>query len=539
MEDISSVQGMSTILIYNDEGVSLDSFSSIKKAITCYCNALPNNNGLLKEIKEVDSTFLKEEVDWESRSELLVIPGGRDLPYLAMLGPIGMGRIRRFVKICGGKYLGICAGAYFGSDNIYFGHSFEVHHTTTTSITGDRLSLAPYKAIGPINPGEFEYSSENGAKKIEIKTPIGAIKSYYNGGPFFRAIDNRCCTSSDDSLEWEEISRYSIIDEISSIGGRDKGSGGALQVLLLGTHFEFEIGGSEEKKLFSLLLGDLIIGDPSLRSLGMIERLRNCFSAIEFRYFPTIPSTQKYLLNCFNDGDFGTNSDVLVLSDHQTEGHGRKGSGWLSRWGNLQFSLSLSISRTKNIQMIQYLACLAITECLCNGVIVGTRKDAKSVIKDVRIKWPNDIFCCGEKVGGIIVQSMIRGGERGAEAVIIVVGVGINLEHGNNDNPFASLNSKEPFITKESVLKGFLEEFLFLIRRHEEGLEFPFKLYEKRWIHSNQRVFLESEQIMATITGLNEEGFLKAVGDVCDGGRLYLLEPDLLGGLSKGVIQRK
>lgn len=535
---------MSTILIYNDEGVSLDSFNSIKKAITCFCNALPDNNdGLLKEIKVVDSIFLKEEFDWESRSELLVIPGGRDLPYLERLGHVGMGRIRRFVKVCGGKYLGICAGAYFGSDNIYFGDSFEVHHatttTTTTKITGDRLSLAPYKAIGPINPGEFEYNSENGAKKIEIETPIGAIKSYYNGGPLFRAIDKRCCRKSDDYLEWEEICRYSKIDEISSIGGRNKGSGGTLQVLLLGTHFEFEIGGSEEKRLFSLLLGDLINGDPSLRSLGMIERLRICFPAIEFRYFPTIPSTQKYLLNCLNDGDFGTNSDVLVLSDHQTEGHGRKGSGWLSRWGNLQFSLSLTISRTKNIQMIQYLACLAITECLCNDVDVDSRKDAKSVSKDVRIKWPNDIFYCGEKVGGIIVQSKIRGGENGAGAVIIVVGVGINLEHGNNDNSFASLNSKEPFIKKESVLKGFLEDFFFLIRRHEEGLEFPFKLYEKRWIHSNQRVFLESEQIIVTITGLNEEGFLKAVSDVCDGGRLYLLEPDLLGGLSKGVIRRK
>lgn len=498
---------MSKIYIYNDEGVSLDSMSSIKNAVLELISS-----HIHIEIKEINSSFLKDEEDWEIHCSLLIFPGGRDLPYLERLGIEGMERIKKFVKD-GGKYLGICAGAYFGSDNIFFKHDDE------SFISGNRLSLAPYKAIGPIN-SNFQYNSERGAQRIEIKTDIGNIFSYYNGGPVFQVLQNGSCNHY---LEWEEISRYSIMDEISSIGGRKCGK---LHVLLLGTHFEFGKGGKEEFLFFSHLLNDLIFGDPILTSLKMVQRLKEYFPLISFIYFSKISSTQKYLYELEDDDD----QVRLVLSDHQTDGHGRNGSGsfipskWESKWDNLQFSLSLNISNTKNIHMIQYLTCLAICESIssCQGK------------KDVRIKWPNDIYFEGKKVGGIIVQSKIKADLSNA---VIIVGVGINLERDATSSTFGSLNKRAPYLSKEEVLKGFLEEFLFLMKRHEEGIPFPFKLYEKKWIHSQQKVFLENEQIFVTVSGLSNEGYLRVIGD--KSGDHYLLEPDMNGGLSKGVIRRK
>lgn len=58
---------------------------------------------------------------WEPACALLVIPGGRDLPYVEELTTKTRvtKRIREFVKE-GGKYLGICAGAYFGAEEVRF-----------------------------------------------------------------------------------------------------------------------------------------------------------------------------------------------------------------------------------------------------------------------------------------------------------------------------------------------------------------------------------------------------------------------------------
>jgi biotin--protein ligase len=50
-----------------------------------------------------------------------VIPGGRDLPYVSeMSGKSGIARrIKEYVSE-GGRYLGLCAGGYFGSGEVRF-----------------------------------------------------------------------------------------------------------------------------------------------------------------------------------------------------------------------------------------------------------------------------------------------------------------------------------------------------------------------------------------------------------------------------------
>lgn len=58
---------------------------------------------------------------WEPSCALLVVPGGRDLPYVDELThkrPV-TNRIREYVQQ-GGRFLGICAGAYFASAEVRF-----------------------------------------------------------------------------------------------------------------------------------------------------------------------------------------------------------------------------------------------------------------------------------------------------------------------------------------------------------------------------------------------------------------------------------
>lgn len=99
------------VLIYADEGVSQNSLSNTRAALS----------DLLSEsydIKAIAASTLASE-PWEGATSLLVFPGGRDLPYCSKLAGKANARIKRWIEQ-GGKYLGICAGAYYGSQRVEF-----------------------------------------------------------------------------------------------------------------------------------------------------------------------------------------------------------------------------------------------------------------------------------------------------------------------------------------------------------------------------------------------------------------------------------
>ena len=171
------------ILVYNDTGTS---------NVFVFINALNHTLSQLQlqqlvtkfEIKEVSA---KDVIDGTcfKNANLLIIPGGRDIPYVEKLKGHAMTNIRDFVYD-GGGYFGVCAGAYFAADYCEFekGSSLEV--------CGERyLKFFPGKARGCVYPG-FRYNSEEGARVVNVclqgtKTenlPIveDTFPAYYNGG---------------------------------------------------------------------------------------------------------------------------------------------------------------------------------------------------------------------------------------------------------------------------------------------------------------------------------------------------------------------
>jgi biotin--protein ligase len=120
--------------------------------------------------------------DWESHTDLFILPGGRDIPYHEDLEGEGNQRIRKFVEE-GGSFLGICAGAYYGCREVEFDRGMELE------VVGLReLAFFPGTARGPAyGPGSFRYHSEFGAKAALISNNFEktTLRSYYNGGCFF------------------------------------------------------------------------------------------------------------------------------------------------------------------------------------------------------------------------------------------------------------------------------------------------------------------------------------------------------------------
>lgn len=123
----------------------------------------------------------------------------------------------------------------------------------------------------------------------------------------------------------------------------------------------------------------------------------------------------KYLIRGTPDRVF-----AVVSACHQTGGRGRLGRSFFSPDGGLYFSFSLPLAGDeKNIPFLTLLAGLSVSEAI--EEITGVKTE---------IKWPNDIYLDGKKLGGILCE-LVSG-----KSLTAVVGVGINTDAEKEEIPF-------------------------------------------------------------------------------------------------------
>ncbi|KAB5566282.1 biotin-protein ligase [Coniochaeta sp. 2T2.1] len=172
------------VLVYTGTGTTL---SSVRHCISTLRRLLSPNYAV---IPITESVLLKEP--WAPTCALLVFPGGADLGYCRVLNGVGNRIISTYVRHAGGKYLGFCAGGYYGSRRC----EFEVgHENRGMEVVGGReLSFYPGTCRGGAFRG-FEYGCEKGARAARVKvTKAGfegideipeEFRCYYNGGGVF------------------------------------------------------------------------------------------------------------------------------------------------------------------------------------------------------------------------------------------------------------------------------------------------------------------------------------------------------------------
>ncbi|ACZ33110.1 biotin--protein ligase family [Chlamydia pneumoniae LPCoLN] len=136
------------------------------------------------DILRVDGNFLIKNPFWEETTRLLVFPGGADRPYHRVLHGLGTARIFQYVSE-GGNFLGICAGAYFGSKMIYF------YEPEGAPLQGARdLGFFPGTAKGPAYRGNFSYVSPSGVRvSPQLFSDFGLGYAMFNGGRFFEGSE--------------------------------------------------------------------------------------------------------------------------------------------------------------------------------------------------------------------------------------------------------------------------------------------------------------------------------------------------------------
>ncbi len=147
--------------------------------------------------------------------------------------------------------------------------------------------------------------------------------------------------------------------------------------------------------------------DPVL----LAERLKTTSPGLHLELLDECPSTNTALAARAKAG--AAHGTVLVC-EHQSAGRGRRGNTWVSALGgSVTFSIVWRFSRGA-----AELAGLSL------AVAVGAAKALEALgAQNIAVKWPNDLFSNGAKLGGILVETM---GEAGGPTAAIV-GLGINL----------------------------------------------------------------------------------------------------------------
>ncbi|RUO96983.1 biotin-protein ligase [Jimgerdemannia flammicorona] len=158
------------ILVYSGDGTSRISISHT-------CSTLKALLGHSHDILQVDARTLQDD-PWPETCSLLVVPGGRDLPYVRDLAGKANARIKQYVE-SGGRYWGICAGAYYASSSI----EFEIANPAMV-VRGDReLKFYPGISRGTVFPG-FVYNSETGARAVGLNLNVDLLRDYYPTGAY-------------------------------------------------------------------------------------------------------------------------------------------------------------------------------------------------------------------------------------------------------------------------------------------------------------------------------------------------------------------
>lgn len=138
-----------------------------------------------------------------------------------------------------------------------------------------------------------------------------------------------------------------------------------------------------------------------------------------------VPSIESTNTTLFERAQHESIHGHVLLAELQTQGRGRRGRRWISPYGrNVMVSIGLDL----DVPMTQI-----GTISLMVGVVVALALEAAGA-KSVQVKWPNDIYINGCKLGGILIDLL-----QATQPAQLLVGIGLNIERAPEQSPAMSV----------------------------------------------------------------------------------------------------
>ena len=211
-------------------------------------------------------------------------------------------------------------------------------------------------------------------------------------------------------------------------------------------------------------------------------------------------STNSYGFNYINKNDI-VKDITFIITQKQTAGKGQQNNKWESQdYKNLTFSIILKPQNINagNQFLISQIVSLSVLDYL------------NQYIKDVIIKWPNDIYVKNKKISGILIEHLIMG----MDINFSVCGVGINVNQNifmsDAPNPI-SLNQ---ITNKEYNLKMEIEKFYEIFENNLKSVYISPTKTNTRYLNNllgyqKERNFIaNSVKFKGRIIGITEFGQL-------------------------------
>jgi len=158
-------------------------------------------------------------------------------------------------------------------------------------------------------------------------------------------------------------------------------------------------------------------------------------------HFPTVDSTMDEALSFVREG---LEHPLLIVADEQKHGKGRGKNEWSSPKGGFYGTYALPLEKRATEQQIlfmHYAAAVAVQQVL-----------EKETGLEIKTKWPNDIYFCNKKLGGILIEYL------SGDKLFLLIGIGVNL-FSNIDNIAEDYRNKSISLQLEDKKNLTMDEF--------------------------------------------------------------------------------
>lgn len=220
-----------------------------------------------------------------------------------------------------------------------------------------------------------------------------------------------------------------------------------------------------------------------------------------------IDSTNSYLLSLINHENFHSHA---VLAEFQSAGRGRRASHWVSPFA-AGLCLSFAWHYPGPVESISLVS-------LATGVAV-MRALQSLAIEDAGLKWPNDIYWNGRKLGGILVEMRMES----AGPCNVVVGVGLNYSIPAGpaqliDHPWVDIVTiKNSYPSRNQLAARLITEIAHMLVKLEthpaNDIITSWRQYD--CMHGKEaNLILPDRQLHGRVKGIDDDGaLLFAVGN--------------------------
>ncbi len=158
--------------------------------------------------------------------------------------------------------------------------------------------------------------------------------------------------------------------------------------------------------------------------------------------FTELDSTNNYAMTIINRGM--AEHGLTIRADYQTKGKGQRGNVWLAEESKnllVSFILEMKSEKLANVYLLNCAFCVAIAEFLM----------LEYNLKNVSIKWPNDILVDNKKIAGVLIENILQG----ADWQYAILGLGLNVNQINFE-----ISTPITSIKKETTINFYIKDVL-------------------------------------------------------------------------------